>query len=280
MTTTIESVTMYKCPETGRVYKTKKGAENSAKRVREERKRELLATGFDPSQLTAQQDYVRLNATSPRHIIELVTEKAEEFWGLAIKKFDCRRAYVMYSEIKNYMVISLPSCTIEVDAKSSCRLEYMRRKAKLDKGWFTEPYISDLLFRGMGFRGFETGSGCPGRCSNVEGSGYPFNMSLEARLDQFPIIHKRFQEWQAHKNEYDQYMLRRKHVEFYGSLLASSTPEYGKLKELENYHDHCSSIIQNSIKSLVDHHKSGILDKWDRVNPKAVRDSELWEMFG
>lgn len=276
----IESVTMYKCPETGKLYKTKRGAENSAKRVRDERDRELLAIGFDPNQIDYQRDYVRLNATSPKHIVELVTQKAEEFWGLAVKKFDYRGVYINYSDSKNCTVISFSSCEIEVDARSSSRLEYMRRLAKADGNrWFSEPSISDLLFDRMGFKGFETGSGCPGRCSDKESSGYSFQMSLQARLEDFPIIRKRYGEWKAHEDEYDRYVSNRDRAKNYGLKLARSTPEYDKLMELQGYHEACGAIIRDSIRNLEDHYVDGLVEKWGKVNPEVVKDSELWEMF-
>lgn len=281
MTTVIEPVTMYKCPETGKLYKTKRGAENSAKRVRDERDRELSATGFDPSQLEAQRDYVRLNATSPKHIIELVIEKAEEFWGLKVTQFKKWKGGIYYNDRKNCTMISFGNCEVEVDAASSCRLEYMRRQAKRDKNrWFSEPSISSLLFDGSGFKGFETGSGCPGRCRDAESSGYPFRMSLEARLEEFPIIHKRYEEWQAHEEEYDRHVSSRDRAKDYGLKLARSTPEYDKLMELQGYHEACGAIIRDSIRELEDHYVSGLVEKWDGVNPAVVKDLELWEMFG
>jgi hypothetical protein len=270
---TIELVTMFKCPETGKLYKTKRGAENSAKRVRDERDRELLATGFDPSQFESQRDYVRLNATSPKHIVELVKDKAEEFWGLVVKKFNYGGVYIS----KDCTVISFSNCEIEVDARSSCRLEYMRRGA--DR-WFSEPSISELLFDRMGFKGFETGSGCPGRCSNAESSGYPFRMSLQARLEEFPIIHERYRAWQAHLDEYDRYVSSRDRVKNFGLQLARSKPEFEKLEELKLYHLRCEEIIMKTTRDLEDYYMWGLLETWDRNNPPVVKDMELWNMFG
>jgi hypothetical protein len=277
----IESVTMFKCPETGKLYKTKRGAENSAKRVRDERSRELLATGFDPSEFESQRDYVRLNATSPKHIIELVIEKAEEFWGLKVTSFLTNGERVYYNNRENCTMISFGSCEVEVDAAGSCRLEYMRRQAKRDKNrWFSEPSISNLLFDGSGFKGFETGSGGPGRCSDAESSGYPFRMGLQARLEEFPIIHKRYGEWELFEAEYDRYVSSRDRAKDYGLKLARSTPEYDKLRELQGYHEACGAIIRDSIRELENHYVSGLVEKWEGLNPAVVLDPELSEMFG
>lgn len=272
----VESVTMYKCPETGKLYKTKRGAENSAKQIRDKRNRELLATGFDPSQLVFQQDYVRLNATSPKHIIELVTEKAEEFWGLKVTRFNYSGTYINYSDSENCHVISFSSCEIEVDSSSSSRLEYMRRQAKR---WWSEPSISDLLFDRMGFNGFKTGSGCPGRCSDQSHSGYPFRMHLVAKLEEFPIVRKRYEEWQANKTEYNRYLSSRNNVRNNGMLLARSTSEYEKLKELRDYYEQCEKILSKSMLNLEDYYINGLVEKWEKINPEVKKDTELWEMF-
>lgn len=58
--------TEYVCEVTGRKYKTKRGAENSAKRER---------------LMKSQRNYFRLNATSVEHLVELMVEKGREFWG-------------------------------------------------------------------------------------------------------------------------------------------------------------------------------------------------------
>ena len=281
MTETVKPVTMYKCPETGKLYKTKRGAENSAKRVRDERNRELLATGFDPSQLEFQQNYVRLNATSPKHSIELVTEKAEEFWGLKVIRFNYCGTYINYSDSKNCHVISFSSCEIEVDSSNSSRLEYMRRQAeKFKNRWWSEPSISDLLFDPMGFNGFETGSGCPGRCGDQSHSGYPFQMQLVARLEEFPIIRKRYEEWQKNKDEYDRYLSSRDSVKINGIRLARSTSEYEKLKELRDYYEQCEKILSKSMLNLENYYINGLVEKWKGINPEVKKDTELWEMFG
>lgn len=65
-----EVATEYICEVTGRRYKTKRGAENSAKRER---------------LLEWQRNYFRLNATSVKHLVELMVEKGREFWGWDLK---------------------------------------------------------------------------------------------------------------------------------------------------------------------------------------------------
>lgn len=269
---TIELVTMFRCPETGKLFKTERGAENSAKRTRDDKELSLLATGFDPSGFEAQQDYVRLNATNPMSIIDLVREKAEEFWGLKITRFEVNKAFVTPGK-----EISFGQCHIEVNSAGSCRLAYMVQKAKVEKDkWYREPSISDLLFGSMGFRGFETGSGCPGRCGD-----YPFRMSpLTARLEEFPLINERYRDWTTHKGEYDRYVREKRMAEGYGYWLARSSTEYEKLEELRAYHRNCDEIVKESISKLESYYVEGLVQKWEAINPPVERDTELWDMFG
>jgi len=267
---TIELVTMFKCPETGKLFKTERGAENSAKRTRDSKELSLLATGFDPSGLEAQRDYVRLNATTPLDVMNLVEEKAEEFWGLKITAMSVGQVSVSGDSI------SFGQCHIEVSSKGSCRLAYMREQARISKDkWYREPSISDLLFGSMGFRGLEAGSGCQGICGD-----YPLRMPLKARLEEFPLIAKRYRDWVAHKAEYDRYKAGLGRTEGYGSALARSTAEFERLVELRAYHRNCEEVVKKSVLELERYYVEGLVQKWARVNPPVERDTELWEMFG
>lgn len=267
---TIDRVTMFKCPETGKLFKTEQGAENSAKRVRDSKDLSLLATGFDPSGFEAQRDYVRLNATSPGNIIELVREKAEEFWGLKITEMSVGQVSVSGDSI------SFGQCLIEVNSAGSCRLAYMAQKAKVEKDkWYREPSIFDLLFGSMGFSGFDTGGGCPGRCGD-----YPFRMSLTARLEEFPLIAERYQDWTTHKAEYDRYVGEKSMTEGYGYWLARSSKEYEKLEELRAYYRNCDAVVKKSVSELERYYVEGLVQKWEVLNPPVEKDTVLWEMFG
>jgi len=269
---TIELVTMFKCPETGKLFKTERGAENSAKRTRDSKELSLLATGFDPSGFEAQRDYVRLNATTPLDVMNLVEEKAEEFWGLKITAMSVGRVSVSYGGDS----MSFGQCHIEVSSKGSCRLAYMREQARINKDkWYRDPSISDLLFGSMGFRGLETGGGCPGICGD-----YPLRMSLTARLEEFPLIAKRHRDWVAHKSEYDRYKAGLGRTERYGAALARSTAELERLVELRAYHRKCEEAVKKSIHELESYYVGGLVQKWEMVNPPVEKNTELWEMFG
>jgi hypothetical protein len=263
LTIMIETVTMYKCLETGKLFKTSRGAENSSERARKKK----LADSIDRKLLAEQQDYVRLNATSPREIIELVKSKAEEFWGLKITRFDHLIPKIIYHY--GHETISFGGCVIEVDASESSRFEYLRE---------TNPSIAELLFGGhwgRGFKGLETGNGCSGRCNE-----YKFDMDLRARLDQFPIIQAHYRDWVKHKEEYDSYQDSKTQAKVFGQILAASTPESKSLKDLRKYYLDCAYDIKQSMDEVEEHHTEGFLEKWATVNPEPEKNKDLWDKFG
>jgi hypothetical protein len=277
---TIELVTMFKCPETGKLFKTERGAKNSAKRARDDKELSVLAKGFDPFGFEAQRDYVRLNTTSPHQVMDLVTQKAEEFWGLKVTTWSVGRTSI-YQGRGSSMKIAFGQCHIEVDSSESCRLAYMREQARISKDkWYRDPSIYDMLFGSMGFRGFDCPGGNPGRCKDSDHSGYPLIMSLEAQLEGFPLIHESHWKWVAHKKEYDDYEHEKSIVEGYGRCLARSSTEYEKLEELRTYHRNCGEIVKKSVSELESYYVEGLVQKWEAINPPVEKDTELWEMFG
>lgn len=260
----VETVTMYRCSETGKLFKTSRGAKSSSERALKKK----LADSIDRDLLAAQRDYVRLNATSPQEIIELVKSKAEEFWGLKVESFQHSRASVLYSNQLRGFIIHFGRCSIQVDGSKSSRI-----KAISSRGW--HPSIGELLFDGLGFKGLERGSGCPGRCNE-----YKFDMDLRARLDQFPIIEAHYKDWVKHKEEYDSYQDSMRNVAHFGKILAVSTPEFKSLENLKKYYVSCADSIRSSMAEVEEHHSDKFLEKWKTVNPEVERDLDLWNKFG
>lgn len=275
---TIDRVTMFKCPETGKLFKTERGAKNSAKRAKEAKELSLLATGFDPSQFEAQRDYVRLNATTPEHIIDLVTQKAEEFWGFKVTRFEPGNVIQVIDRGGNGgKEIIFGNCYVEVDSSGSCRLAYMAEQARISKDkWYRVPSIYDLLFGSMGFRGFGSPGGTTGSCGS---SPWPLRMPLMAKLEEFPLINQSYQEWITHKSEFDKYEHKKSVVTGYGRCLARSSTEYEKLKELRDYHERCVELVRDSLVDLETYYTEGLLKKWVGINPPVVKNFELWGMF-
>lgn len=277
---TIDRVTMFKCPETGKLFKTERGAENSAKRARDDKELSVLAKGFDLSGFEAQRDYVRLNATSPRQAMDLVAQKAEEFWGLKVTTSTVGRACVQHGRGSS-MEIGFGQCHIEVDSSESCMIAYMREQARISKDkYYRDPSIYGMLFGSMGFKGFDSNGGNPGRCRDSVHTGYPLIMSMRGQLEGFPLIYESHRKWVAHKEEYDNYEHEKRKLEGYGVYLARSSTEYEKLAELRTYHQGCSRIVEENIKKLESYYMEGLSDRWVGVNPRVVKDLELWDMFG
>ena len=244
---TIDRVTMFKCPETGKLFKTERGAKNSAKRARDDKELSVLAKGFDLSGFEAQRDYVRLNATSPHQVMDLVTQKAEEFWGLKITTSTVGRTCVQHGRGSS-MEIAFGQCHIEVDSSESCMIAYMREQARIRKDkYYRDPSIYDMLFGSMGFKGFDSNGGNTGRCSDGSHPGYPLLMSFRGQLERFPLIDESHRKWVAHRDEYDRYVGEKSMAEGYGICLARSSMEYGKLRELSTYHRNCDEVVRKSL---------------------------------
>jgi hypothetical protein len=84
MTRAIESVQMWKCSVTGKVFDNAKEAEKHSKDAQARLTRKRKAEEKEQERLNLikyQEDYVRLNATSFDEIFQLVVAKAKEFWG-------------------------------------------------------------------------------------------------------------------------------------------------------------------------------------------------------
>jgi hypothetical protein len=277
---TIDRVTMFKCPETGKLFKTERGAKNSAKRARDDKELSVLAKGFDLSGFEAQQDYVRLNATSPHQVMDLVTQKAEEFWGLKIT-MSTEGSTSIHHGRGSSMEIAFGQCHIEVDSSESCMIAYLREQARISKDkYYRDPSIYNMLFGSMGFKGFDSNGGNPGRCKDSGHLGYPLLMSFRAQLEGFPLIAERYRDWTTHRDEYDRYVGEKSMAEGYGICLARSSMEYGKLKELSTYHRNCDEVVRKSFFELERYYVDGLVKKWEVVNPPVEKDTELWEMFG
>ena len=69
-------------------------------------------------------------------------------------------------------------------------------------------------------------------------------------------------------------------MERYGVHIARSSTEYEKLSELRTYYQSCKGIVEENIKKLESYYMDGLYDRWVGVNPRVVKDIELWDMFG
>jgi hypothetical protein len=106
------------------------------------------------------------------------------------------------------------------------------------------------------------------------------SMGVCAQIDQFPIIYGRYQEWTKHKSEYYLDQKKESDASGFGRILATSTPEYRELSELEEYHAECGKIIRDRMDDVIEHHSEEFLTKWRSVNPEVEKNMELFEMFG
>jgi len=202
----IKEVKAYICPETGEKYLSRAEAERSAAAVIKAREEKRIAA--EQKKLAEQsnlekQDWIRLNATNIEEIPQLIEQKAKEFWGINCKvKIDVSFGKVSNSsnapfgkktnwsgENKNY-----PTSFLGWRGKIVAHFSNYKKKA----GHF-DYSISNVLFcengRGIGFKGFYTGTGCPGDI----GGEYPMDIGFSFFLEDFP---KLAESYKLFKKEY------------------------------------------------------------------------------
>ena len=207
----IKEIKMYICPETGKQYRSRRQAENSAAAAIKAKADALIEA--EQSRLAAEssvekKDWIRLNVTNVADIPKLIQEKAKEFWGI-----DCSVSLnVSFREVSNShgapfgkktnwsrQDLSIPTSYLGWSGQVAGNLTNYRKNPK------SRASISDVLFStgslynpygaGAGFRGFHTSSGCPG---TVDGT-FPMNIGFYFFLEDFPLL---FEKYELFKVEY------------------------------------------------------------------------------
>lgn len=190
----IKTQTVYLCPETGKKCRSRAEAERSAAAAI--KAKEDAATAAEQKRLEqesnlANKDWIRLNLTNIEDIPKLVKEKAKEFWGI-----DCKiEVNVSFGNVSNSHGAPLnKKCNWSGHDKDyptsflgwSGRITGTISNYKKSKN--SSESVNSLLFNnyggGRGFRGFHTGTGCPG---DAEGQ-YPMDIGFYFFLEDFPKL--------------------------------------------------------------------------------------------
>jgi hypothetical protein len=201
----VKEVKMYICPETGKRYRSRKQAENSAAAAIKAKADALIVE--EQSRLAAEsslekKDWIRLNVTDVADIPKLIQEKSKEFWGI-----DCSVSFrVCFGQVSNSHGAPLGKATNWSSRDLSIPTSYLGWSGHVTgnmSGYRKNPKssasISDVLFgpygTGASFRGFHTGSGCPGDV----GGTYPMDIGFYFFLEDFPLL---FEKYELFKVEY------------------------------------------------------------------------------
>lgn len=266
----IEAVTQYKCPVTGKLWPTEKQAKNCAARAKA-REKEKLAKKEEIKKLAEEKEFcrnfVRFNAKSPDHAIELLLSKSEEFWGIKLGIYENVNGLYWYEAKSGERLCSSASFTIT--AKVTDAKLFQKNYRVLEDYW--KPSISDFLR----FIGFETGSGNPG-----EFGGYTFSMNVYIPFEEFPIINTNHKLLKIDKEKRSQRNYLRNGVRSIAEITATIQPECEKMHNVINDLENILSNLRNKRRTYIDNFANKYMAEfWDKVNPEPPVNSELEEMF-
>lgn len=270
-----EAVTMYRCPETGKLYDTEQKAKDSAKRFREKverAKKKAEADAKERAELEYQRNYVRLNATSSSHALELIVEKAKEFWGID----------VMVNNVSP-IVKDLPDESVEgknlislgrIKIRARGRDTEFYKKVKSTRSGIFEPGVDDVLFS-YGFKGFSLGGGPSG-----EFEVYEMKREVSLIFDDFPLIAERYEQWLRHTGPRAKYKSDLYLAESEALVLSRLDPEYRKLKKMHDYYQSCLQEVDNASSSLLYFNRRTYMEKFRSSTPEYVIPEDLLNQFG
>lgn len=192
----IKEVKVYICPETGKKCRSRAEAERSAAAAIKAKEEDAIVAEqrklIEKSNLE-KKDWVRLNATNVSEIENLIVQKAKEFWG-----FDCEvDINVTFGQVSNSHAAPIGEKTNWGSNNNyptsflgwSGRIKAWLRNYKKSKN--ISDSVGSLLFDDYyadsekpGFRGFHTGTGCPGDA----GGQYPMDIGFYFFLEDFPKL--------------------------------------------------------------------------------------------
>jgi hypothetical protein len=200
---TIAPVTMFPCPITGKLYKTERGAKNSAKREQlrieaEEAKRKEQQKSKE--QKEEEINWLRLNLEDINDLPVLMKSRFKELydWDLDVSFHGLRFGNVSNSH--TCPIGGVMNWSREYKDRPTYYLGWSGRiegtlKGNLPKLTFMNS-ISDII-NGK-FKGLHTGTGCPGRPNEFKMS-IGFNMFL----DDFPKLKEKYEKYLIEKEKND-----------------------------------------------------------------------------
>lgn len=277
------AVTMYRCEENGKLYDSLEKAKAASRRHKARVKREeerLKAEQEARVEMQRRSEYVRLNATSSAHALELIAAKAKEYWDLDVRvDYDPKGRKDIplesrWSMDKGKLFIGLGTVRISMsyEGKSNPHLE----RIKKEKGeWGIT--IDNLLFDPSygGFSGFKTGSGSSGLVNRSPGV-----MEISLIFDQFPLIIKRHGKWEEHKSKYIQSRVDQRNIMSYANALLVQDPQFTKLSQIEGYYTQCLDEVKTAKANLANYYLSSLSDLHSRHYPPYEIPHDLQNQFG
>lgn len=207
------------------------------------------------AELPAQRKYAQENATGFHHLVDIIIEKAKEFWNVDLKL----ESVSQVRHLTNYTVTRVTGVmvvTYDKDIGGST----LRQK-------FLSPSAS-----GPGFIGVDVDES-----RKVNDNTYAFYLKID--VNKFPLMVEKLPrviEADAKMKEWE-YIVYKK-IRSEGRVLASSHLE--ELNRIRTYYAECLEKIDSFISQFTNHSIQSYVDKWIEANPAPVYPDSILQDFG
>jgi hypothetical protein len=231
----IKPVTMFPCPVTGKLFKSKSGAAKSGvkeQKILDARKEiERLATISKEAQ-AKNADYIRLNLKDVKDLPAMLKEKGKEFFGVDISEISISVSFGQVSNshgcpldgVENWSNQHKDRPTSYLGWSGQIKVTATRAQSKN-----ADDSINKYLFNrwgGMGFRGFHTISGCGGSFGK-----YDMDIGFYFFLSDFPLLVAKHEEFLKEKAKFIQNKANLKAVDDAAGNYAETHPDTQELNK-------------------------------------------------
>lgn len=253
----VETVSMFKCPETGKLFPTLAEARKSARAVRKEREK--------AEETERKKDYIRLNASTPREVVDLLVEKSLEFWGVKLE---------INSLWTHRCIGDRINFSIDLKAHSTKSRGWMNISHCRIRGSISDTYTKDLIQ--YGFNGFNLSNT---RFHYRVNSFTTSKIELSIKISDFPLISEKHNKYEEQGRNLSLWQSSFFAARLLGNAIARQSVEVSKLSELIEYHEKCAQRYKEVQNNLYGHYDKEVTTPWESKNPAPEIDQELKEMF-
>lgn len=267
---TITPITMYPCPITGKLYKTERGAKQSAKKQLDKQEQEILK--LKEAQKTKEEkeaeiDWVRLNIEDIHDFPRMLKKRAKELYEWDLK--------FTFSSIRfSNQLRNTHACPVGGKMSWGKEASYFygwtgRARATLNGKFIKENFSTSTTdYIRKNFRGIYFGTGCPGRPNE-----YELSIDFIMYLDDFPKLKEQFNLYQVEHKKH-QANAHAKQTQANNATIYVSNHE--DIVKANNVIERVNFIMANKKKELYDRH---IAENVPVLVPLAENFSQLKDMF-
>lgn len=227
---------MWECPVTKKLYKTEAEAARATASAKAAKTRKAKAEKLKKEIIRVEVEranYLINNATSIKHLFQLVREKSDEFWGIkfthiSVSSINTREKH--YHSDRPGPVLEF-RLRLEAENLSSQTVAYIKKYRKIAGIGSVFDQISGLSIRslfdktwcemGIRFNGVRTGTGCGGRWGSSA-----LSMDAYIYIEDFPKIAERYKTYVGHKQDLEEWGKKEKLNNQRASCFARTTKEY------------------------------------------------------